>query len=351
MLGIGEAIDSETGLIYKVIGQSGSHTAHSYFTVMSWRADSRHIIAAVNVDPATMIGTMVEIDTVNGYVKVLQEAMLCFNGLVTADDVFYYSIGAELLALDMRTGDPRLIAKHPNGCAFLEPLSITNDGKRFGVYWAEAGKYAVGTVDASTGEVKTVIQPDFPEPHPIANHAMINPVYANQLFYAHEGSTEQIVDRIWSIDVDTGAACNLYKQRKLSNGENGEYVGHEMWSYDGEWLYFVKYPHSPIAPTGIYRVSRDGGLTELMNEDYRYWHVCPSPDGRYAVADTLLDEGKGCEIVLIDLTARKSRMLCRVNRWNRHPGHPHPSFSPDSRKIIFTFADDHNLLRIGIIEL
>lgn len=351
MLEIGEVIDPETGLMYKGIGQSGSHTAHSYFTVMSWRADSRHIVAAVNVDPATMIGTMTEIDTADGSARVLQEAMLCFNGLVAAEDVFYYSMGPELLALDMKTGNRRLIAKHPDGCAFLEPLSITNDGKRLGVYWEQAGKYAIGTVDAVTGEVKTVIQPDFPEPYSIANHAMINPVYTNQLFYAHEGSTEQIVDRIWSADVDTGEACNLFKQRKLPNGENGEYVGHEMWSYDGEWLYFVKYPHSPLAPTGIYRVSRDGALAEPINGDYRYWHACPSPDGRYVVADTLLDEGKGCEIVLIDLTTRKSRMLCHVNRWNRHPGHPHPSFSPDSRKVIFTFADEHNHLRIGIIEL
>lgn len=351
MLEISEVTDHETGLVYKGFGQKGSQMAHSYFTVMSWRSDSRFIIAGAAIDPATMIGSMLEIDTETGSARVVQENILCYNGLVSANDVFYYSIGTELFALDLKTEERRLITKQPNGCNFLEPLSITNDGKCLGVYWEEAGRYAIGTVEAVTGEVNRVIQPDFLEPHAIANHAMINPVYAEQLFFAHEGSTEQIFDRIWSVNTETGKAYNLYKQRKLPSGENGEYVGHEMWSYDGEWLYFVKYSHSPLASAGICRISRGGHSSELINGDYRYWHACPSTDGRYVVADTLLDEGEGSEIVLIDLATRKSWMLCRVNRWNQHPGHPHPSFSPDNRKIIFTYANDNCDLCVGIMEL
>ncbi len=351
MLEIRAVTDLETGLVYTGYGRKGSNTVHSYFTVMSWRADSRFILIGADVDPATMAGKIMEIDSATGSARVIQEDMLCYNGLVSANDVFCYSTGAELMALDLRTGVRQLIAKQPRGCPFLEPLSITNDGKRLGVYWEEAGRYAIGTVDTATGEVQTVICPDFAKPYTIANHAMINPVYPEQLFYAHEGNTEHIVDRIWSVATETGEACNLYEQRRLPGGENGEYVGHEMWSYDGEWLYFVKYSHSPTAPVGICRVSRDGRSVEFINGEHRYWHACPSPDGRYVVADTLLDEGEGSEIVLVDLATRKSRLLCRVNRWNRHPGHPHPSFSPDSRKIVFTFADEHRDLRVGIMEL
>ncbi len=350
-LEIREQIDLETGRLYKGIGKAGSHTAHSYFTVMSWRADSRHMIVAVNVDPNTMIGTFVEVDTLEGGFRVLQEQVPCFNGLVSANDILFYSVGAELFSLDLYTNEHKLIAAHPEGSTFLEPLSITNDETYLGVYWETAGEYWIGTVDSASGEVRQVIKPGFEEPHKIANHAMINPVYRDQIFFAHEGSTEQIMDRIWFVNAASGEAVNFYKQRKLLNGKNGEFVGHEMWSYDGEWLYFVKYAHSPLSPTGVCRVSRDGQLMEHINGDYRYWHACPSPDGQYVVADTLLDEGHGSEIVLIHLLTGKSQLLCRVNRWNHHPGHPHPSFSPDSRKIIFTYADEQRDLHVGIIEL
>jgi len=350
-LEIREQLDLQTGLGYKGVGKAGSHTAHSYFTVMSWRADSRHIVVAVDIDPETMIGTIAEIDTLEGGFRVLQKQVPCFNGLVSANDILFYSVGAELFAMHLHTNERRLVAKHLNGSTFLEPLSITNDERYLGVYWKESGEYCIGIVDGVTGEVRQVIKPGFPEPHKIANHAMINPVYSDQIFFAHEGSTEQIVDRIWFVNASSGEAVNFYKQRKLLDGRNGEFVGHEMWSYDGEWLYFVKYAHSPLAPAGVCRVSRDGKLKEHINGDYRYWHACPSPDGQYVVADTLLDEGQGSEIVLIHLPTRKPRVLCRVDRWNHHPGHPHPSFSPDSRKIIFTYADEQKDLRVGIMEI
>ncbi|MGI2296859.1 hypothetical protein ACRRU2_21675 [Paenibacillus sp. GXUN7292] len=349
-----ELKDAETGLVYKSIGCIGSNTAHSYFTVMSWRADSRHIIAAIDVDAATMKGTMLDVDTTGDscWGTLLHKEMLCFNGLATADDMYYYSIGADIFELALKSGERRLVASHPQGCAFLEPLSITNDKSCLGVYWENNGVFTIGTVDVADGKVRTVIEPGFAKPYSVANHAMINPVYKEQLFFAHEGDTEQIYDRIWSVHTETGEAVNLYKQQWLPDGSaHGEYIGHEMWSYDGKWLYFVRYAHSPLGSSGIYRVKRDGSKSEYINGDFRYWHACPSPDGRYIVADTLLDEGKGSEIVLIDLKTGSSCKLCRVNRWNRHPGHPHPAFSPDSRKIIFTHADENNDLRIGIIAL
>ncbi|MFD0715764.1 hypothetical protein [Paenibacillus sp. GCM10027626] len=350
MLQIKKLTDPATGLSYLGIGREGAHTAHHYFTSMSWRADSRNLVVATDADPITGYATLAAIDIISGHTIKLREGVWWQSGLVSRDNNYFYAEDSRIYVLNLATNRHALVAEHPAGCPFLEPLSLSADGQWLGVYWHEEGRYTIGTVDTATGSVQAVIRPDFAEPYPIANHAMVNPVYINQIFFAHEGTTEQIPDRIWAVDAKSGEARNLYEQRKLPDGTLGEYVGHEMWSYDGEWLYYVQYPHSPLR-TGICRVSREGGDAEFVNGDYRYWHVCPSPDGRYVVADTLLDPGLGSEIVLIDLATRKSRLLCRVSKWDRHPGHPHPSFSPDSTHISFTFVAEHGFLWVGVIEL
>jgi Tol biopolymer transport system component len=73
-----------------------------------------------------------------------------------------------------------------------------------------------------------------------------------------------------------------------------------------------------------------------------------SPDDRWVVADT---HEHGSKIVLVDAENGTSRPLCEVRRWEEHPGHPHPAFSPDSRKVSFTFADEENRLWVGIVEI
>nr|WP_040948932.1 hypothetical protein [Gorillibacterium massiliense] len=318
---------------------------------MTWRPDSRQLIVAADLDRQTERCMIASFDLETGASVPIINDVNYFLYLVSPDDRLIYAEGARLLTIDLRSGRSALLAEQPDGFAFLGPLSISGDGRTLGVYWSEDGRYAIGKADAESGEVRAVIRPDFAEPYPMANHAMVNPVHPRQLFYAHEGSTDRIPDRIWSVDTETGEAFNLYRQKRLASGEHGEYVGHEVWSYCGEWLIFVQYPSSPMTPRGVCRVSRHGGEAEWVNGDYRYWHVCPSPDGRYAVADTLLDPGLGSEIVLIDLHARTSRLLCHIHKWPHHPGHPHPSFSPDSRKISFTYADSNDRLRVGVIDL
>lgn len=128
-----------------------------------------------------------------------------------------------------------------------------------------------------------------------------------------------------------------------------EYVGHEVWAYNGSGMYVVKYPHSPDKPTGVYFVDKTGERARLVNGDYPYWHVGVSPDGRYAAADT--QEPGISQIVLIDIAGGRSELLCEMPCRGIHPGHPHPSFSPDSRKVTFTYADEQDVLCVGIIDI
>jgi Tol biopolymer transport system component len=83
-------------------------------------------------------------------------------------------------------------------------------------------------------------------------------------------------------------------------------------------------------------------------------HAAVSPDGKLMVADTRYVDcpvEKESNIVLVNLQTKKSRLLAKINCWADHPGHPHPSFSQDSKKVVFTYADSGNNLRVGYIDI
>ncbi|WP_173219483.1 TolB family protein [Paenibacillus alba] len=352
--------DTITGLPIVALGSEAGDTGHLYFTAMSWLSNSRHLIAYTDMDRETWKGNIVRFDTETGHRQVLEEGRIWGSGAVSSDDILYLLDKNELYAIDAWSGQRRTICKLEEHCTFFGPLSITNDGKVLGVYWKEAlhpsegaesqeADWVIGTVNSVSGEVREAARPRFNEPYPVANHAMINPADSQQVFFSHEGATEQIPDRLWVVDTRTGDMRNLFSQKRAESGLPVEYVGHEIWAFDGSGLYFVKYPHSPDQPTGVYFVDRQGEHSEFINGDYRYWHVGISPDGKYAVADT--QEPGISKIVLINTATKQSTLLCELPCRGMHPGHPHPSFSPDSRKIAFTFSDAQDVLQVGIIDV
>jgi len=346
-------LDQTTGLPILAIGSEGRDTAHHYMTAMTWLSDSRHLIVHTNIDPTTGAGSVVRVDSETGDAEVLEEGLTWGRGVVSCEDILYLFDKNELYAIHAWSGERRTICRLSSRCTLMGPLSITNDGKVLGVYWQEHDsqeiRWVIGTVHTVTGGVREAVRPMFEEPYPIANHAMINPVNPELLFYSHEGATEHISDRLWTVDMRSGTTRNIFLQKKDEHGQHVEYVGHEIWAFDGSGLYFVKYPHSPDQPSGLLFVDREGMHHEFINGDYRYWHVGVSPDGRYAACDT--QEPGVSKLVLIDTETKRSKLLCELPCRGVHPGHPHPSFSPDSCKMTFTFSDSNDVLWVGIMDI
>lgn len=350
MLKIRQVRDGKSGRLIQAVGQEGLNSAHGYFTAMTWQSDSRHLVLGTNIQEESMLCSYAAFDTETGDEKVLVEEIPWGSGVVSGRDQFYYIRKNEIWGLDLLTHKSFLVCRNGEGKVFGGPLSISNDCKVLGVFWSEGEDWVIGRVHAETGEIQEVIRPGFAKPYNMANHAMINPVDTNLIFYAHEGKTEHIPDRIWVADSHKGTTRNIFKQKLTEDGSVGECVGHEMWSFQGESLFFVKYPQSPSKPTGIYRVDKEGEGWKHINGDYPYWHVGVSPDGKWAVSDTHPYDGIS-RIVLIGIEKGSSEVLCEIRCWWKHPGHPHPSFSPDSKKVTFTFADDENKLWVGLVDI
>jgi Tol biopolymer transport system component len=135
--------------------------------------------------------------------------------------------------------------------------------------------------------------------------------------------------------------------RPLRGQTRQEWLTHESWLSDDE-IVFTHWPHP------LKGIRRDGS-GERTIAAFNCWHAAPSPDGRLIACDTTLPD---VGLVLVDPATGGRRTLChpyascRGSQWalpepiwdgptpeaayGPQWTHPHPSFSPDGSKVVFT---------------
>lgn len=347
-------MDTATGRIITTFGLQGRHVSHLYFTANSWTADSCYLVVSVLQHREDRNSELYRVDKVTGEgVRLLANHMWDI-GTVGSDDRYYYYDHHRIQSIDLHTLDIHTIYEDDDSeTRFGGPLSITNDNRTLGLIVKREGTAYVSLLDVERGRLQDVTAPKFSDPLPLVTHPMVNPEQDHLIFYCHEGRTDLVSDRIWVANAADSTRTNLFQQRYHMREDRlqlGEWVGHEMWSHDGSQLFFVKYAVSPFGPTGIYAVAADGSRTDFINGDYRYWHVAVSPDGRYAVADTQ-EWPTMPRIVLIDLHCGRSSWLCHAPSWKKHPSHPHPCFSTDSRTVVFSYMNEEGMLEVALTEV
>jgi oligogalacturonide lyase len=174
-------------------------------------------------------------------------------------------------------------------------------------------------------------------------HPQIRPGDSNTLLYCHEGPCNQVDSRIWTIKADGNGCRPLLPQYYKPEGNVGVFVSHESFMPDGR---HVMYSFSPEVS------DKDGSmrLFDLDNEQEidlgrvsNYSHSNPSPDGALIVGDEKdKDRLPECKIWVFDIETRTETPVCLHGSSFKPYGnstqdsHPHPAFSPDGRKILFS---------------
>ncbi len=229
-------------------------------------------------------------------------------------------------------------------------FSITDDGQTLVFGLRDPDDHSIATcyaLDTATGDLRVLFEKRFQKPFAVTNHYMVNPQNAKQVFFAHEGDTFYVSNRLWLYDEDEGMHC-MAKQRLDAEGNLGDCFGHECWAPDGSGLWFVKYPCSPLPPRGLCFAGVNGEQTDVQFGAYPYWHVCCAPNGRYLAADTQSVEYSS--VCLIDIETGKEAEAYCAGYYRSHPAHPHPAFSPSSEQVIFHDLKDGQLT-LGIVRV
>lgn len=246
----------------------------------------------------------------------------------------YYGAGRELRVAEVATARSDLVGVSP-GEGHVDTCSLSPDGAEIvtsafsGESTVHGRRNALVTIRTDGSGSRTLY-----ETEQLVGHAQFSPD-GEQILFSSD------LPRLWLIGRDGSGPHPLRGQTRQ------EWLTHESWLTDDE-IIFTHWPH---ALKGI----RRDGTGERTIAAFNCWHPTPSPDGRLIACDTTLPD---VGLVLIDPNTGTRRPLCyprascRGYQWalpepiwegptpeaayGPQWTHPHPSFSPDGTKVVYT---------------
>ncbi len=154
-------------------------------------------------------------------------------------------------------------------------------------------------------------------------HVQANPEISGEVMFCQEtgGDAPQ---RTWMV-ADGGPAKPAYKETYE------EWVTHEAW-WGKDQILFTVWPYDDKhleMPHGIFSCNvRDGKLTQ--HAQYKAWHTQGSPDKQWIVGDDF-----DRNLWLIRVADGERRLLTQGHNGEGFATHPHMSFTPDGKSIVF----------------
>lgn len=291
----------------------GKRAIMPYVSKQLFSSDDKRFLVGRN-DDGDSYGTLYEYDIETQSVRLLHENVKCYTSLeafvAPNDKVFYIAQSSEIYCIDWAGEAPYKKYYLGKLDKSIAGIHVTNDGRYINGSVTFSGsqhntRYDLQNLN-SKGYAKLDwdVSSDFSAKNPNSSgigHNQINPVDPDISFLCNEGTTTFIPDRLWIYNNHTKELYNTFRQGENYDGTTAECSGHEVWSENGEYLYFVKYTNNqqkgqngivriPFKPTGEYNengypVLEDSGEREYINGDYSYWHMFPSGDNRWCVGD------------------------------------------------------------------
>jgi oligogalacturonide lyase len=165
------------------------------------------------------------------------------------------------------------------------------------------------------------------------NHVLVHPTDPDLIEFCHEYSG--LPDRMWLLNAATGQCAPIPGQ-----GDH-EWYEHEFWSWDGQRICFHGGRVSDetagfcgwCAPDGT-----DYQKFEHVTPGRAYAHYNLHPDGVTMVTDGEAQPGCISKVHLKN-GRQEYEVLCRHDSYrfgDDQRCHPHPSFTPDGSRVIFT---------------
>lgn len=356
--------DRITGVTVHQLTSYLAHSYHLYFTSPGWWDDNRRLLFGSDRDNRS---NLYSIELESGEITRLTDdapGETCDYqnaGLSPVRDEAYFWRKRKLIALDLRSGEQRVLFVCPDGWN-ASGISCTADGRFICAVMSQPVN--VGPVDLGAGYLGFR---EIFEAHPLSRvvcistegehneaeilheernwigHVNASPTQPHLLTFCHEGPWHLVGQRMWILDRQRQSV------EKLRPQQANEAVGHEYWMADGQTLGY----HGKRGDDAFYGFIRYDNTqrSELpFPHDSNHFH---SNTAQLIVADGP-QRGLTPYVLLSRLegtTFEGPRVLC-LHRGSRHIQHLHihPRFTPDGKQVLFT-ADPRGYGQLFLAEV
>lgn len=285
-----------------------------------------------------------------------------FGGFLSHDDRYLYYVKHErrLQRVDLSTQHEETIYEVPeewvgygtwvanSECTSLVGIEIDRkdwvpltDWKVFQTFFTRQPHCRLLRIDLNSGKSHVIHEANAWLGHPI-----YRPYHNETVAFCHEGPHDLVDARMWLVDEDGSHV------RKVKEHAEGESCTHEFWVPDGSALIYVSYLKNQ-PDRQIWRFDPDTNTNEIVMTMPACSHLMSNETGTLLVGDgagTPVDvqDAKGYSIdndpwlYLFDVHSKTHKRIAahnsswRVLDGDRQVTHPHPSFTPDDKKILFS---------------
>jgi oligogalacturonide lyase len=285
-----------------------------------------------------------------------------FGNFLSPDDKYLYYVkgGRELRRVELDSLEEHILYTVPQGykgygtwvsnsaCTKLVGIEVVETDllplktwEEFAVQYHNKPRCRLVVIDIASSTSKVIF-----EQAKWMGHPLYRPFDDHTVAFCHEGPHDLVDARMWFVDED---GKNV---RKVKEHEEGESCTHEFFVPDGSKMLYVSYKKGS---TERWICAADP--ITLKNEAILTMPACSHLYSNY---DGSLAVGDGCDtppdvadtaahthendpfLYLFDLKNKKTTKICehrtswKVYREDRQVTHPHPSFTPDDKRVLFT---------------
>ncbi|MFG6468910.1 oligogalacturonate lyase family protein [Roseateles sp. BYS87W] len=282
-----------------------------------------------------------------------------FGAFMSPDDRFVYFVRGDrhLIRLELATLKEEVAYVVPDGwvgygtwvsnsaCTKMVGIEIAaadwfplNTWQKFNDMFHKKPLCRLFSVDLQTGQRSVIL-----EQRGWLGHPQYRPFDDHTVAYCHEGPHDLIDARMWFINEDgTNRRCG-------KEHTDGESCTHEFWVPDGSAMIYVSY-NANAPERWIYSLDPVTLENKLLTAMPPCSHLMSNFDGTLIVGDGCGKASAGDNEMLVgdpylhlfDLKAGITRPIARhdsgwdVYKDSRQVTHPHPSFTPDEKQVLFS---------------
>jgi oligogalacturonide lyase len=353
--------DSHTGAEITRLTPPDVTCHRNYFYQKCFTNDGQHLLFAGAFDNHWNY-YLLDLKKQNAFQLTEGQGDNTFGGFLSPDDstLYYVKYERELRAVDLATYQETTLYRVPDDwvgygtwvansdCTKLVGIEIAksdwmalDDWQKFHDFFHKKPRCRLIRIDMSTGERHIVHEENGWLGHPI-----YRPGNDNTVAFCHEGPHDLVDARMWFVNED---GSNV---RKVKEHAPGESCTHEFWVPDGSAMIYVSYLKGHQG-RDICRINPETLENEILMPMPACSHLMSNDDGSLLVgdgSDTPVDitDSDGYQIendpylYLFDiLEGSCTRIAAHNTSWDvldgsRQVTHPHPSFTPDSKHVLYS---------------